>query len=392
MAVAATQAMIGPFSEDLVEFASSAGVSIDPGVQKGGIGSSVLIDHAVGTSQNTAEVRGYAEGVRNTFDMATGHVSFDVRVATLPSSTDMEILTIRDGVDAQKCAIEITPTGEVRYARADGIQLGLTGEIITAGPWHRYDVKCGKGASAAWELKVDGNSELSGTSSGLGSGNTSIVRIGKFNTNSESAHEYNIQNIFVEKNDYAPNALITGLKPSADGTYTAWTGGWADVDDIPFDNFNPDAVPPIGTGLVATTNGWVETVGLTSAAGAGIGADDTIHFVMPATISKKTSIFTRENKLRLRTASDADSGAFVLDSNYRMHAKMYAVDPDDSAAWTRSRLDSAQIGVVAFSGHTATRKALCTQLILHVAFEVAVASVTRQPRSGVTMSGPMMAA
>ena len=114
------------------------------------------------------------------------------------------------------------------YDSATGL-LGTSAAVLSTTNWNRIEVKVATGASAAYEVKVDGLSVLSGAAN-LSVVNNGSFYIGVVSGNDATAACY-VDDVSVDNSEYPGVGQITRLDPDGNGYYTAWMGTYADVDD-----------------------------------------------------------------------------------------------------------------------------------------------------------------
>ena len=120
--------------------------------------------------------------------------------------------------------------------------------------------------------------------------------------------------------------------PTADGTNTAWTGAYGDVDDI------LDDATSIHTGSIANketyTGSSVTTTGM------------TVKAVVVAARARSTGTGPSNIKMDLRPGTTDYVGSSVaLTPGWTSVQEVWDVDPDTSAAWSTSAATSAEFGV-----------------------------------------------
>lgn len=214
-----------------------------------------------------------------------------------------------------------------------------------------------------YELKINGVVEYSGTGLLTASGSTLAV-IGKVvNYNSQSV-DYYFADWCIDNSEYPGAGQVVRKDPSGAGNYTAWTGDYTAVDEVPH-NSDTDYVS-------SSTSGDAETVALESGASAGL---------VGTPLSVKTVAIVRDEggasavQVRLRSgATDDDTTSNDPGATYIARCKIYNTDPATGAAWTVAGLDAAEVGVE----NNANVALRCTALYLMV-WEDGVATSTPSP-------------
>jgi hypothetical protein len=275
-----------------------------------------------------------AAGNFTNFDNADLYARFYFYGATLPSSDSEEFFCFTNA-GTYKLSGRVHSDGSVSLWDTSGSQLAATAAgKITAGPWYRIEVRCGTGDSASYELKIDGISELSGTGD-LFTSNSQYVRLGKFtNRNSQTVGFY-YDDVAISDSAYPGAGQVEMMLPDGAGNYTAFTGTYTDVDDVPHDSDT--------SYLTSATSGDAETVALESAATAGISG--TINIVKAVAIVRDEG-GSSAIQLRLRSGTtDTDTTNNDPGSTYAARCRIFETDPADSSAWTTAKLDALEVGI-----------------------------------------------
>jgi hypothetical protein len=228
--------------------------------------------------------------------------------------------------------------------------IGSASAVLSLDAWHRIDfsaLNCNTGTSGNYgsELKVDGSSIASGSNltngmNGLGNGNAFTCGHQNLIGNLETAVDVYYDD-FIARDDafQSDSGGVLNMKPNAAGNYTAWTGTWSEVDDVPV---------VFTDKLTETVVNDAETEGLVSAATAGIAGTITSTRVW-ARCDKAANLGGNSAiKLRIRSNSfdDDDVSAQVLSTTQQIFDRMADIDPGRSAAWTLSGLDAVEVGLV----------------------------------------------
>lgn len=311
------------------------------------------------TATSSFSIIGFdSNGIAVGFNLSPVYLRFYIYIVTLPAANSEEILSILSIVNAQKMTCRVTSAGNLQVYQSDGTtQMGSDGTmVLSLNTWYRIEVKCGKetggGGNGEYEVKIDGNVELTGTGV-IRFDNVKSIYLGKRSNRNSQALDYYFDDISVDNSEYPGAGEIYIFKPIGDGAYTAWTIGagggadWTNVDEAPYDSNT--------TYLLSTKSvGDASTVTIQSCDTVGVyGAITTI---MGYWMIVRNAATTPSVKLRFRSnATDYDSAAFTPSALYALYAIIQNTDPATSAAWTHAGIDALEIGVVENSTSQATR-------------------------------------
>jgi hypothetical protein len=285
------------------------------------------------------------------FNLATAFYRFYFRYHVKPASGDEDIFWAATSGFGRKLNIALNSAGKlVVYDRTRTlVTTGTT--VLNADQWYRINVKSGTGATAAWELLIDGASEASGTAD-QSSSNNGLGLFGKVLNSSNQTVDFFYDDIVIDDSAEPGAGQVGVMIPASDGTFTAWTIGagsgskWQQLTDIPN---NGDTSYLVSTAVVnGTYTAQMQT-------GSAAGITGTLNRVKALALMKRDGGSNGSVKLRFRSGStDSDSGAnFASTGSYTLAASVFDTDPATSAAW--ASVDSLQVGAIEESGSNKTR-------------------------------------
>jgi hypothetical protein len=171
--------------------------------------------------------------------LTTTWARFKFRPNLAPGSNDEELFSVADvqgGND--KFYLRLNSARKlVAYDR--NLTLLATGNtVLSTSNFIRLEAKVGIGSSGAWEVKIAGNVEMSGTGN-LGNA-PAFCRLGKINNRNSQSVDWIFDDFFWSKVGYPGPGECKALVPTADGTFANGTPNgaaalWQCVDDIPPD-------------------------------------------------------------------------------------------------------------------------------------------------------------
>ncbi len=337
------------------------------------------------TTTNTAnyDFQGQdATGTRGVWDAATIYARFYFNYATKPASASEEIFIAQTTTLGTKFTIRIDSAGKLSAWDNTGTnQLGSTGTtVLSSGTWYRIEAKIGTGTTAAWEVKINGTTEISGTGD-LRTINSGLIKVGKVaNRNSQTVNFF-YDDIKVRDDDYPGSGEVKLIKPNASGsvTNTNWNttdatcssttdGTSVQIDEVPHNSDTDFICNKTSSGGAVTFN--VEDTSTASITG-------NVKSVKSLGAIRKVPSQALNMQIRLRSgATEDNTTAADPGTSYVFRSKIYETDPADSAAWTLTDVDNVEVGVVHAQGNA--REARATALYVMVDY---------QPPASVTVSG-----
>lgn len=283
-----------------------------------------------------------ANGDDTTLNTATVTVRFYFRYATKPSADDEEIVLGRAGT-FDKWGVRLGADGKLAVYDNVPTIVATGATVLSADTWYRIEMQAGTSATAAYELKINGVSELSGTMDTTTT-NHNMVRLGKAtDRNGESVDFF--YDDFALRNDttYPGEGQVLQLLPNANGATQAWTAGTNASDYLEVDETPTDA----DTTYVKSTGsaGDVALFAMQNTVTAGISG--TISAVKPYIRVREDTAVTSANRIRFVSgATTSDGNATNRTAGYADVMRVFATDPDTSAAWTLAGVDGIQVGSI----------------------------------------------
>lgn len=280
-----------------------------------------------------------------------------IYITTYPGSLD-DIIRINDVSNNQKIGIRINTTGTLElWNLEDATQIGSDSSALSLNTWYRIEIGVNTTtlASTSVEARIDGSSFASGTVN-LAAGIGRIHILNPFTSKVFYADDIAINDSTGSfQNSWPGEGEIVHLRPNAAGDNTGWdTGTYADIDEVTPDDLTTYISASGGL------SGEITDVNLDDAP-AAIDASATINCVQVGIrmrASSTTSSMGDPFVIRIKAASggtveqsasiDPNTTTWVTNAlaaprNYPL--TLYDLPGASSTAWTKSDLDSAQIGV-----------------------------------------------
>lgn len=337
-----------------VELTASAGTPA--------IGTSVIRS---GTYSLTFDTSGGAAVKSATYQYSASDLTAPIyyriylRVADDPSVTTYILKTLDSGPIGNQIGIKLNTDLTLElWNNEDAAQIGSDSSALSLNTWYRIELKVDSTtiASTAVEAKIDGTTFASGTAN-LARGQGQL-RVGMLGDAAAAAGILYIDDIAINdstgsfQNSWPGEGEIIHLRPNADGDNTAWSGDYTSVDEV-----TPDGNTSTTGG--STTIDTIEEYNL-DATPAALASDDTINCVQVGVNYKATSTTgtTPRFILRIKSASGGtvEEGTEIItnSTSYNTNANavprnynltLYDLPGASTTSWTKSDLDTTQIGV-----------------------------------------------
>lgn len=323
------------------EFSSASGTnSVQSTTKRTGTYAFKVNPTTTATSYGVFRTYSASTGASADYSAATAYHTFWFLYVTKPASGDEPICSSLNIGVSVKFELRINSGGNlVAYDSALSL-LGTGSTVLVASRWYWIDVKVGTGTSAAWELRINGVTELSGSTANLTTTNNGSFRLGKGVNRNGNSVEFYYDDAGVDDAAYLGPGEVRIMRAVANGTYTAWTGATPKWDQV-------DEVPPNSTDSLDSTL----TVGDAYTAAVATGSASFIHGSVKS-VKPCVSILrvgaAPACRLRLRSnTTDHDTTADVGGAFSVLIAGMILnTDPATSATWTLKGLDTLEVGAI----------------------------------------------
>jgi hypothetical protein len=315
----AIRTLIGFETGDFSEATSSTGATISSStVKHGGYSGRV---NASGAGVGSIEIR---DNPSNNFSLATISFKFDLYVATAPGSGNEVVLIISDGggvpATASEYYLRINSSRQLFVVDGAGSTRGTGSTALSLSTWYSISGYVVNSSTGAFELRINGTLELSGTgnfrdSDGI-SGAVVFARLyfGKQHDTSGQSLDVYFDSIVIGDDTTIPDSgmgiiarsPVTGGSPTVDAwTKSSGTDAGALWDETPF-NATTNCVSPGSGDPLAQTADVASFASTQSPHGSDtIASGDTISFVQAIAIAKRSSGGGRTHELRYKFGSNA---------------------------------------------------------------------------------------
>jgi len=271
---------------------------------------------------------------------ATKVVGFALRTAASWSTT--ALCGFRDSGTAQ-VELNIDNTGHL-YMTRNGTAVGSAAATgLATNTWYYVEWKVTIGASAAYEVRVDGTTVITGTGNTQNAGSTiNEFRVGVTATTGSGWFQlddlYIVNTSGTLNNNFLGECQVFMNLPTADGSATQWTPStgsthWPNVDDS-----NPDDDSTYNSsGVVGQID--LQTVPSITPTGAILGVQTVLT-------ARKDDVATRQIADQCKSGSTTNTGSTqTMASAYGMFRQIRETDPNTGVQWTSGALNAAEWGV-----------------------------------------------
>lgn len=262
------------------------------------------------------------------------HFKGYLRSSTLVAGTYLEI---RNGTTplVRLHALATNPNG-IDFDYWNGSAwITVLADAITELTLEDIDIHCNFAVAGEFTLFQDGNQKASFTGDATVGGFSNadnIIFVGH-----RSITDFTIiSQVLVKTNNTIGDIVQTGA-PTADGALTAWSGTFADIDDL---GTNDDGTL-VGSSVADAESSYV-------IADPSVLSGKSIEAVVHVVRASRDA--TGPQNLQLTTISGGTSypsSSFPLELGLAPYQNIRAVDPDTSASWTNSGASNALMGVKA---------------------------------------------
>lgn len=300
-------------------------------------------------------------------------IHFYLKIVTLPPASEREMIlfSYRGGCNVGLTLV-LEDDGALSLYEVDKNLLttnflGTSSSTYNDGAWHAIQIKDDYVVGPpthAYELIVDTVSEVSGTTNNLGTNAVTTLYFGKFVTAFDSSYDVYVDDVVITSDAYADYPYsIERFLPNENGTYTAWTGTFMDVDELPPN----DDVDYVISDVSNARESFLCENSAGGSAGKSIAAVKFNYVVKCTYAGDQTKFFIRDSGGTNRDTASAVTLTFA----YIAYATLWTTNPATSAVWQASEIDLTEIGILCKDPEIyATR---CTAMQIHVLYSGAEA-------------------
>jgi hypothetical protein len=292
-----------------------------------------------GAAAAYVEIRGQAtDGTLFYYAASTIYYRFFLYIKSFTG--EFGVCNCLDNAGGGKFFLHIDGTGKLKAYDGNSNPLGTGTHTLPFNAWNRLELKVGTGANAPWEVRLGGNTELSGTSSLLGNSPNGAINLGGTSTTYVSDTLYD--DLSIDSLNWIGDGFTAIIHPIGPGTYSQWTTGTAPSDWTQVAGMVPDPSHYVAT----ATTGNAFTVRFATAESAGVTG--VVAAIKGCAIARNAA--TSQTVLmdyRLRAGGSNFDGA-VKDpgTNFTLFADVLNTNPATQKPWTIAAVDALEFGMV----------------------------------------------
>jgi hypothetical protein len=290
---------------------------------------------AVGGPQANGLISNYNAGGTTTL-----FHQFYFKYATKPASNWEEIASVQANANAYVLIIGLNSSGNIVVYDSTAALVATGTTALSANTEYCIEVKGAKGATAAYEVRINGTSELSGTCN-QGTSNLQMFGLGKKTDRNSNTVDFFYAGIVVDDAVYPGGSYVTQLVPRANGSTMQWTSGTAPSDYTTVDEC-PISVADYVMG--PTTANKLALFVFDSCATAGITGVIKAVCAMCAGVRENVTV-TSNGTMRVKSGStNSDIAVGNITTGDRIAAQLLLTDPATGAAWSIAGVDAVEAG------------------------------------------------
>ncbi len=295
--------------------------------------------------------------ISQTFATADSNGPFYARAyvyITTTNSNEVSVLELRDSASTRRAYLTLSATNTVKLYDEDG-QVGSASSALSTATWYRLEIKFDTTASAGSHIvdaRIDGSSFASASNRSISTG-VSKLAVGNNvgNVGSMTTGQTVIDDVAINsgsgatQNTWPGAGKIIHLSPNAAGDNSAWTNGYANIDDTTPPNDATDLASETTTNDILDVNLADSTLGSETISLVSVGArfntSSATEEDMMVRLKDSSNGTVIESKTLIPASTTWKTNDTVAPYSYPITAY---TRPEQSTAWTDTQLDAAQIG------------------------------------------------
>lgn len=294
------------------------------------------------------------------------YLRFYLRIATAPGSDTELALVYSTATTSRRLYLQLTSSRKIKVVNASSVQVGSDSSALSLNTWYRVELFVDGGNSTVI-ARIDGSDFVNDTATSISAYNA--FTIGTFWAS--GTYDIGVEDIAINdtsgsfQNSWPGEGEIIHLRPNAAGDNADWTragsdsgANWSQVDEVPpndatdvnktgtldaIDDYNLDATP---AALASDDTINCVQVGARFRVENTTGDDPAVVFRIKASASGTVE----ESAAITATTNVWGTNAMANPRNYPL--TLYDLPGASTTAWTKSDLDTTQIGARISTGDT----------------------------------------
>lgn len=291
---------------------------------------------------------GVVNYVSKTIDaQATWIVGFAFKAGTLPASSSMALVALLDG-STLHVDLRLKSNGTLEITR-NATVLGATTFALSTGVFYYIEFKAFiHDTTGTAEVKVDGSSKLALTSQdtrNAGNASADVIRLGQITTTDNNTYDfddfYACDGAGSTNNNFLGDCRVDAFAPNGAGNTTQLTRGgtdsganWSQVDEAA-----PNADTDYNEHATVANKDTYACANMSHTPSSIFGVQILASAKKDDAGAKSIATVTRSG------TTDFDGATQALSTSYLYYSDIREVDPNTSAAWTKTNFDASEHGV-----------------------------------------------
>lgn len=279
-----------------------------------------------------------------TINLGTVYTTFWWRPVTFPSSGEQAgVASFLDILGSFMGFLQVDSYQHLFWL--DGLSsLVATGSTtLTAGTWYKIDIKSVTGSPGSFEVRINGNVEMSGSNDSNGGLNHGKLALGTWDSPLAAGIESWYDDVVLDStNYYVGNPTVLRIDPTGDGNSAQWAAGTA-----PSDYTTVDEIPANATDYIQCGTGGNQRHLVTLQDCATVGIIKDPDAVKAWVKVRENTTVTSNLKITFRSnGTNYDSSGINTTTALVSKHAIRTTDPGTGAAWTIAGVNALEIGVL----------------------------------------------
>ena len=256
-------------------------------------------------------------------------VGFAFQYATKPATTDDEFAVVTSSTAG--FFLRLTSAGTIAVYQSSTLLVATGATVLSANtPYYIEWTQCCAGTTAGYTLRINGSTELTGTTS-LSFGTLSYLTLGKSVNRHGNTVDFYYDDVYIDSAGFrysgsAPRVSLASVAVGA-GNYTAWSNGtgaknYTQVNELPTDGATSYVESLAQNGVSTFT---------ISTFVAEVGSILAVKSMVALASASGSSVW---NIMRTRSGTvDTDTAAGQVPATYGWKQQVLGTDPATTAPW-----------------------------------------------------------